>query len=218
MSTASESRVSSSPPRLGGSAIVLGILSVLLGVLVLVWPGQTLSIVALLFGLQLLFVGVFRIVVAVTTRSAPGWWRGVIGVLGGLTAVAGLLCYFLPGTTLLVIAILIAAGWFADGITSIVSGVVDNWTPAHRFAQIALGVISIAAAIIVVIWPAGSLLLMTLVGGWVLIVLGLAIVAVALVIRSAANRLGSAEPADPVESTATPADADESTDSDGPPR
>ena len=35
-----------------------------------------LSIVALLFGLQLLLVGVFRIVVAVTARSAPGWWRG----------------------------------------------------------------------------------------------------------------------------------------------
>ncbi|WP_152362850.1 HdeD family acid-resistance protein [Microlunatus speluncae] len=196
MSTESiETQVSSSPPRLGGWAIVLGALTVLLGILVLVWPGQTLLIVALLFGLQLLFVGGFRVMVAVTARSAPGWWRWVIGVLGGLTALAGLLCFFRPGTSLLVIAILIAVGWLADGITSIVSGVVDQWTRTHRFAQIALGVISVAAAVVVLIWPGSSLLLMAAVGGIILIVLGVAILAVALLVRFAANRARTDESA-----------------------
>ncbi|MFC7621848.1 HdeD family acid-resistance protein [Microlunatus sp. GCM10028923] len=185
MSTeASENQVSSSPPRFGGLAIVLGVLTAVLGILVMVWPGQTLLIIALLFGLQLLFVGAFRIMVAVTTKAAPNWWRVLIGVLGGLTVIAGIICFVRPGASLLVIAILIAAGWLADGVTSIVSGVVDNWTGLHRVAQIGFGVISILAAIVVLIWPGSSLLLMTSVGGALLILLGVAIIVVALVVRS----------------------------------
>ncbi|GAB3756353.1 HdeD family acid-resistance protein [Microlunatus parietis] len=189
MSTeATASEISSSPPRLGGLAIVLGVLTAVLGILVMVWPGQTLLIIAVLFGLQLLFVGAFRIMVAVTTRAAPNWWRGLVGVLGGLTVVAGIICFVRPGTSLLVIAILIAAGWLVDGVTSIVSGVVDNWAGLQRVAQIVFGVISILAAIVVLIWPSTSLLLMTSVGGALLVVLGVAIIVVALVVRRTTNR------------------------------
>lgn len=189
MSTeATESAISSSPPRFGGLAIVLGVLTAVLGILVMVWPGQTLLIIALLFGLQLLLVGAFRIMVAVTTRAAPGWWRGLVGVLGGLTVIAGIICFVRPGTSLLVIAILIAAGWLVDGVTSIVSGVVDNWPGLQRVAQIVFGVISILAAIVVLIWPSTSLLLMTSVGGVLLLVLGVAIIVVAVVTRRSTNR------------------------------
>lgn len=189
MSTeATESAISSSPPRFGGLAIVLGVLTAVLGILVMVWPGQTLLIIALLFGLQLLFVGAFRIMVAVTTKAAPGWWRGLVGVLGGLTVIAGIICFIRPGTSLLVIAILIAAGWLVDGVTSIVSGVVDNWPGLQRVAQIVFGVVSILAAIVVVIWPSTSLLLMTTVGGVLLLVLGVAIIVVAVVVRRSTNR------------------------------
>lgn len=194
MSTESvESRVSSSPARFGGLAIVLGVLTAALGILVLVWPEQTLLIVALMFGLQLLFVGAFRIMVAVTTGAAPTWWRVLIGVLGGLTVVAGVICFVRPGTSLLVIAILIAAGWLADSVTSIVSGAVDRWSGPNRVAQIVFGVISVLAAIVVLIWPGSSLLLMASVGGAMLLVLGVAIVVVALVVRSSST--GGSAPA-----------------------
>ena len=105
----------------GGLRIALGVISILLGLAALIWPGVTLLVVALLFGLELIAAGVVRVVAAATLTGLPAWWRAVSGVLGVLTIIAGFICFFRPGTSLFVLVAVIAIGWFLDGASELVS-------------------------------------------------------------------------------------------------
>src|SRR4051812_22410667 len=115
---------SSATPPAGwsGALIAVGIISVVLGVIVLVWPKATLLVVAIMFGLQLIVAGAVRISVSRALPSEPGWLRPVSIGLGALSIVAGVICLFRPGTSLLVLAIFIAIGWIAEGIAAIAHG------------------------------------------------------------------------------------------------
>jgi uncharacterized membrane protein HdeD (DUF308 family) len=185
MSTADPAPVAEPlPARHGWLAAAVAVIMVILGIVVVARPGAALIVVAVLFGLQLIATGVGRIIGAALGRFAPRWWRILAVVLGALTVIAGVICLILPGTSLLVIAILIAAAWLADGIIQLASGAAVYRTGWQRVGQIVFGVLSIVAAIVVIVWPAQSLVLMTQVGGTILIVLGVvALVAAVLTIR-----------------------------------
>lgn len=179
------------PARHGWLAAAVAVIMLILGIVVVARPGAALIVVAVLFGLQLIATGVGRIIAAALGRFAPRWWRILAVVLGALTVIAGVICLLLPGTSLLVIAILIAAAWLADGIIQLASGAAVYQTRWQRIGQIVFGVVSIVAAILVIVWPAQSLVLMTQVGGTILIVLGLvALIAAVLTIRG--TRVGVA--------------------------
>src|SRR5262249_27989120 len=67
-----------------------GALTILVGILVLVWPGHTLVALAVLFGLQLVVSGIFRLIAAITLTDATGGTRALMAILGLLGLVVGL--------------------------------------------------------------------------------------------------------------------------------
>jgi uncharacterized membrane protein HdeD (DUF308 family) len=156
-----------------GLRIALGVVCILLGLGALIWPQATLLIVAILFGLQLIAAGVVRVIAAVTLKELPGWWRAVSGVLGVLTFIAGIICLFRPGTSLLVLAIVVGIGWIIDGISELVSAFAVSRPAMERFGLIAFGVLSIIAAIVVLTFPGESLVLLARTGGVILILFGI---------------------------------------------
>ena len=158
----------------GGVRIALGAIAVVLGLLALIWPGVTLLVVAVLFGLELIAAGVVRVLAAVTLSELPGSWRAVSGVLGALTIVAGMICLLRPGTSLFVLVVVIAVGWFLDGISELVSAFTVSRGAGERIGLIAFGVISIIAAIVLIAFPLGSLVLLAKIGGVILIAFGIA--------------------------------------------
>lgn len=61
--------------RVGGSpglVLAAGAVSVLIGVLVLAWPGTTTKVIAWLFAIQLLVAGVLQLVSAFSAGRGPG--------------------------------------------------------------------------------------------------------------------------------------------------
>ena len=105
-----------------GLRLAIGILSIVVGILVIARPVNTLVFLAVLFGLQLLILGVVRIVVAAIRPVSLAGSRFVSIVLGILTIVAGVICFTRPQASLTILAILLAVGWIADGIADIVRG------------------------------------------------------------------------------------------------
>jgi len=53
--------------------IVSGVVALVLGILVVVWPQTSALVVAVLFGLQLLISGIIRVVTGATDKSMEGW-------------------------------------------------------------------------------------------------------------------------------------------------
>ena len=155
-----------------GLRIALGILSVVVGILVIARPVNTLLFVAILFGLQLVILGVVRIALALTSAELPRWVKVLTVVLGILTVIAGVFCFVRPEASLVILAILLAIGWVADGIADLVRGFSGQRSGGERTYLVVLGVVSILAGLVVAIFPGPSLVLLTRVAGLALIIIG----------------------------------------------
>ena len=71
--------------------IVWGAVSILFGILVLVWPGMSLGILVIFVGIWAIIIGVLEIMASIRHRAAPnsGWVWGIIG--GALAILFGIL-------------------------------------------------------------------------------------------------------------------------------
>lgn len=165
--------------------VALGVLSIVLGVLVLVWPGVTLLVVAIVFGLQLIVAGALRISTSRMLPSDPGWLRPVSLALGALSIVAGVICLFRPGTSLLVVAIVIAAGWLSEGVAALAQGLRSGRSASARTFLIASGVVSVLGGLVVAIFPGSSLVLLARLAGIMLVLIGVAELVTAFMARRA---------------------------------
>jgi uncharacterized membrane protein HdeD (DUF308 family) len=167
--------------------VLVGVLSVIVGIAAVVLPGPTLLVVGILFGANLVVWGIFMLVMAFGEHLgvAHALLRVVVGVLGVL---AGLVCLVHPGTG--VLAVLLATSfWF------ILTGIADLVAGMHRAEgrglSILLGLIGIAAGIIIVANPAVGLTTLVLLVGIGFIARGVVEVVAGLALR----RSTSAPPA-----------------------
>jgi uncharacterized membrane protein HdeD (DUF308 family) len=156
-------------PRHTALRLTMGVVSIIVGILVIAHPVNTLLFVAILLGIQLVIMGIIRIALA---ASAPS--RGLkVGsiVLGVLTVLAGLLCFFRPNASLFVLAILLAAGWIADGMADVVRAF-GKTTGVEKTYALLLGVVSVVAGLVVAFFPGRSLVLLAQTAGIALLVIG----------------------------------------------
>ena len=152
--------------------LAMGIVSVVLGIVVIVLPEKTLAVVAVVFGIQLVILGLVRAALALTVAGLPRWVRVLSVLLGALTVVAGVLCFTRPQASLVVIAILLAAGWIADGIADLSRGIGRDRTAGEVTYLVVSGAVSILAGLVVIIAPETSLEVLTQVGGVALLLIG----------------------------------------------
>lgn len=165
--------------------VALGILSIVLGVLVLAWPGVTLLVVAITFGLELVVAGALRISTSRLLPTEPAWLKPVSLVLGALSVVAGIICLLRPGTSLVVVAIVIAAGWLSEGVAAVAQGVRAGRSATARTFLVASGVVSVLAGLVVAIFPGSSLVLLARLAGVMLVLIGVAELVTAFMARRA---------------------------------
>jgi uncharacterized membrane protein HdeD (DUF308 family) len=103
--------------------IVWGAVSILFGILVLVWPGMSLGVLVIFVGIWAIIIGVLEIMASIRHRAAPnsGWVWGIIG--GALAILFGILVLLRPGTGLITIIWIIGIWAIVWGITLIILGV-----------------------------------------------------------------------------------------------
>lgn len=150
--------------------VVTGLATLALGVIVLAWPDKTLAVVAALFGVQLIVSGTFQVVGAIRSPATAGV-KVLLGALGVAGITAGVICLFRPFTSLGVLVLLIAIGWFAQAIADVTAGI--RAQGGRRYGLLALGLLVFLGAMALLLWPALSLLVMVRVAGWVLVGVGL---------------------------------------------
>ncbi len=184
-SPSGESPVSGISTRLANAAWQLvataGVAAIVVGVLVLVWPGETLVLVGTLFGIYLLISGAFQIAGAFG-HHVPGSLRALGLFSGALSVLLGLICFRGPLESILLLAIWIGFGWLLRGITGVVVAMSTDGMPARGW-QVAFGVIGVIAGIVLITSPISSIATLTLLAGIWLVVLGVLEVAHAVQLR-----------------------------------
>lgn len=151
--------------------LTAGLVAIVLGLLVLVWPAATLAVVGALFGVYLLVSGIFQLIAAFGAHI-PRSMRVLSFVSGAVSVFLGLICFRGPAQSILLLALWIGFAWLLRGVMHTVTAVQDAGIPARGW-QIFLGVISALAGIVLIVSPFGSIAALTLVTGVWLLVLGI---------------------------------------------
>ena len=161
------------------------------GVLILVWPDETLHVLAVLIGLYLLLIGAFRFV-AVFARRGHGE-RFPALLMAVLYVLAGVLCLRNPLQTIAALSLVVGIVWLVSGILTLYTAIAAEDLP-HRGVVLGGAVIAIVAGIVVLALPAESAHALTRLLGLWLVLLGLVEVALAFAWRAALRRAGAADP------------------------
>ncbi|MER5466313.1 HdeD family acid-resistance protein [Streptomyces sp. NPDC002668] len=166
--------------------LTAGLAAIALGICVLVWPGATLAVVGVLFGIYLLANGVFQLAGAFGSH-VPGGMRVLHFVTGALSVLLGLICFRGATQSLFLLALWIGFGWLLRGIMLVAVAASTEGLPARGW-QLFFGAITILAGIVLIVSPFGSLAALTLVAGLWLIILGVVEVVHAFRVRSLADQ------------------------------
>ncbi|MGB6516491.1 HdeD family acid-resistance protein [Mycobacterium sp.] len=179
-------------PHLWKSTLVSGILALVLGVLVLLLPGDSIVIAAVLFGLYLLITGAAQVIFAFSLHVSAGG-RVLLFISGAASLVLAVLCFrhFGEGYAILLLAIWIGVGFIFRGVATSISAISDPHLPGRGW-QIFLGAISLLAGIVMIGSPFESLAILTLIVGIWLIVIGVFEIVSSFGIRSASKRVHQA--------------------------
>ncbi|PWI16559.1 hypothetical protein DI272_22140 [Streptomyces sp. Act143] len=167
--------------------LVTGLASLVLGILVLVWPGSTLLATGILFGVYLVISGVFQLVSAFGTHRTTGL-RVLAFISGALSILLGLFCFRGPMQSILLLALWIGIGWLIRGITQTLAAASDPSMPARGW-QVFLGILTFVAGIVLIDSPFESVAVLTVVGGIWLVAVGIVEIVTAVRMRGRARQV-----------------------------
>jgi uncharacterized membrane protein HdeD (DUF308 family) len=131
--------------------LVVGLVSIIAGILAIVYPDITLLALGIFAGVGLLFSGAIEIADAIGGEPES---RVLAAIVGVLSVIAGLICLRRPGESLLAIVVVL-------GIYLVVAGIVrfirSFSTLEERRAQMALGILDAILGILILSLPGVSL-------------------------------------------------------------
>jgi uncharacterized membrane protein HdeD (DUF308 family) len=177
-----------------GWVLTFGVVTLLAGLLTLAWPGRTIVVVAVLFGIQLVVAGIFRFIAALAADEESGGSRALLALLGVLSFIVGLYALRNVLVTIAALALLLGIFW-------IVNGAVETFAAlSHRGMQgrgwtIFMGLLSVVAGVAVLVYPGISLATLAVVLGFWLLVYGIMEIVLAFRLRSVGQEATRVAPA-----------------------
>ncbi|HUX74951.1 MAG TPA: HdeD family acid-resistance protein [Steroidobacteraceae bacterium] len=156
--------------------------AIAVGVVLLVWPKATLTIVAVLIGIALIVAGLLRLIDGFTAHDASGGKRVAYVLIGLLAIIVGLYCIRHYNLVIGALAVIVGLFWVIHGIADIAIGLFGGPFPG-RWLTVAAGILSLFAGLIVLFWPAITVIVLVRVIGIWLLVYGLLMAIMAFSLR-----------------------------------
>ncbi|HUO38780.1 MAG TPA: HdeD family acid-resistance protein [Mycobacterium sp.] len=150
-----------------------GLIALALGVVILVWPGPSILVAAVLFGLFLVLSGIVEVVFAFTLDVSVGH-RILLFISGVLSVILGVLAFrhFGQGYAVLLLAIWIGVGFIFQGVSELTLAISHREVPGRGWLIFG-GIVGVIAGIVVLAWPFSSIVVLALVTGIWLIIVGI---------------------------------------------
>jgi uncharacterized membrane protein HdeD (DUF308 family) len=159
--------------RLWKFATTWGLLSAVLGGLILAWPGTSILVASTLFGVYLLLSGFAGVATAFTLPESVGM-RLMLFISGVLSVILAVLCFRNFGNPypILLLSIWIGTSFVVQGFAIVAVAVSYKALPARGWYGV-LGVLFVIAGVVVLVWPWESILVLTFYTGIWLVVMGI---------------------------------------------
>jgi uncharacterized membrane protein HdeD (DUF308 family) len=162
--------------------LLIGITAVALGVIVLVWPGKTLLVAGVLFGIYLVVSGIGYVFAAFGTHAGAAM-RVLSFLTGVVSLVLGFFCFRDKYEAVALLALWIGISWVFRGMTLLAAALSFDRLPGRGW-QAFSGVVIVIGGGVLIIYPIDSIAILALVAGWWLIVIGIMDVISAFQVRS----------------------------------
>jgi uncharacterized membrane protein HdeD (DUF308 family) len=170
----------SSDPAKWWVVVLLGVISIAAGVLALAYPDITLLVLGLVVGINLVLIGGVWVTLATMEQHTEGG-RVLRFIVGFLAILAGLVCLVRPGAGVLTLLIALSFWFIITGVADLARALDER---EHRVIAGLLGVIGIAAGVIIVANPDIGLTTLALLAGIAFIVRGTVELMAGLYMRS----------------------------------
>jgi len=164
-----------------------GIAAVLFGILTLVWPNLSLTVLVYLFGVFAVISGIIVMAAALRNREEQGWglllFEGILGILAGVVALVW------PGITALAFLYLLAAWAILTGILELVAPLGLPMSGGRTVLMVLAGLASIVFGVLIAAQPSSGLLAVVWLIGVYAIVFGVMYIGMYFQSRSLASSL-----------------------------
>jgi uncharacterized membrane protein HdeD (DUF308 family) len=120
--------------RISSSAIVTGLLAVILGAVILLWPGPSILVTSGVFGAYLVLSGVALVTLAFSLPVSTSAGRLLNFISGVASVILGILAFrhFGEGYAVLLLAIWIGVGFIIRGVSALVTAIADKLIPGSN--------------------------------------------------------------------------------------
>lgn len=166
------------------ATVVLGVITLVLGLIVTFYPSATVNVISVLFGLLLIASGLFHLIRVFGGNEAHRVW---IGISGLLLLVIGVVLLRHLHVTVALIGLIIGITWIVQGVTALIVSFAGGAREGRGW-WIVFGIFSLMGGIVIVAVPTESVkVIAVLIGIW-FIFQGLFEIAGGLRIRQAERR------------------------------
>ena len=163
-----------------GVLLFLGISSLVVGIIAVVWPAVTVLVLAVLLAVYLIVSGIFEIIRGFGSGLSGGM-RALLFITGILSVILGLLMFRGAFQAVEILAILVGIGFLFRGFGAIFLAAEEK---EGRGWNIFGGIIMLIGGVVILVWPAISLVTLAWVAGIWLIVGGIFEIIAAFRLRS----------------------------------
>ena len=166
------------------SVLSLGVLTLIVGAAVLVWPGQSIVAAGILFVVYLLASGIAQVIAAFTVNS-PAASRVLLFISGALSIALGVFAFrdYDDGAAVWLLALWIGVGFVFQGVSETALAISFKELP-ERGWYIFLGVLTVIAGVVMLVWPISSIVVLSIIAGVWLVVIGTTEIVWAVNVRS----------------------------------
>ncbi|GAA1480228.1 HdeD family acid-resistance protein [Gordonia sinesedis] len=145
-----------------------GLVGIVLGVLIVVWPDTSTLVAAVIFGVYLVISGVAQVLLGLFVHL-PGAPRALVLVSGVLSVVLGVVCFRDQMQSVVLLAIWVGVGWIMAGFATLTSFTAIG---ASRVLRAVEGILMVAAGVVLIVSPIESLTALIWLTGILLIAIG----------------------------------------------
>jgi len=174
-----------------GWLLTFGAITVVAGIVALAWPRVTLLVIAIVFGIQLVVLGIFRFVAAFGP-DLTGPTRVLYALLGVLSLIIGLYALRHVLITLVALALLLGIFWVVNGAVELFAAISHREMRNRGWTSV-MGALSIVAGLILLAYPEISLVVLSVIVSIWLLVFGIMQISVAMQLRTAGRGPGAGQ-------------------------
>jgi len=166
-----------------GVVLGYGVATLVVGLVLLVWPEASVTVLAVLLALQLIVGGVYRVVEAVALSGHDAGVRALVALSGGLALVVGLLVLREPLQSVVVLGMIIGAWWVVAGVVDILGALLGRGSSSRGW-DVVSGMVSLVMGGFLLVYTDISLRFLVLVVGISLVLTGVVAILAALRLRA----------------------------------